>query len=130
MTERNATQSKVSIPNYDQTLHPTTVMYCKTKNENEEEKGRAFDDLHREPLASSCWNQILHSSGARNLHPTLILGSILLYAKFYWKNCPIKLRHRETKTRKNPRLPVLGESFLHKHRGKVTDPTTENGQHC
>lgn len=130
MTERKATQSKLSRPNHDQTLHPTKVMYCKAKDENEEEKGRAIGDPHRESLATSCWNQILRSSVSRNLHPTLILGSILLYAKFYWKNCPIELRHSETKTRKNSRLPVFGESFLHKHRGKVSNPTTENGQHC
>jgi hypothetical protein len=39
MPERNATKSNPSIPKYDQTLHPTTVMYCKTKIKTKKKKG-------------------------------------------------------------------------------------------
>ena len=66
------------------------------KNENKEEKG--------EPMAILIVCRLQTRFGKNstfppNLPPTLILGSLLFYAQFYWKNCPIELRHSETKTR-------------------------------
>lgn len=45
MTKRNDTQSKLSIPNYDQILYPTTIMYCTTKIEMKKKRGEPLEIL-------------------------------------------------------------------------------------
>jgi len=59
-----------------------------------------------------------------------LLSNLLLYGPFDGKNGPIKSRHGEAETGENSGFPLLRETFFDEHRRKVSDPTTEDGQHC